>query len=206
MKTLSGILITVLFPILAFSQFNINGKIIDSQTNENLVGASVQLKNTSTGTQTNDKGQFILASIKEGKYTLIIGYIGYFTVEKAITVNKNQDYEIMMNPAPIIQDEVIIQANKADENTPATYSNIGKAELEKVNLGQDLPMLLAQTPSLVSTSDAGAGVGYTNLWIRGTDMQRINVTINGIPLNDAESHSVYFVDLPDLASSTIPGS
>jgi iron complex outermembrane recepter protein len=73
--------------------------------------------------------------------------------------------------------------------------------LEKQNMGQDIPYLLQLTPSFVATSDAGSGIGYTNFRIRGTDMNRINVGINGIPLNDAESHGTWFVDQPDLASS-----
>jgi iron complex outermembrane recepter protein len=95
-----------------------------------------------------------------------------------------------------------VRASRADATTPMTYSVIKKDALEKQNLGQDVPYLLKMTPSVVETSDAGGGVGYTGIRIRGTDATRINVTINGIPLNDAESQGSYFVDLPDFASST----
>jgi iron complex outermembrane recepter protein len=95
-----------------------------------------------------------------------------------------------------------VRASRADATTPMTYSIIKKEVLEKQNLGQDIPYLLKMTPSVVETSDAGGGVGYTGIRIRGTDATRINVTINGIPLNDAESQGSYFVDLPDFASST----
>ncbi|WP_424963054.1 TonB-dependent receptor [Ekhidna sp.] len=98
-------------------------------------------------------------------------------------------------------DDVIVYATRANENTPTTYSEISKKEIEDVNLGQDLPILLNLSPSLVTTSDAGAGVGYTGLRIRGSDATRINVTINGIPVNDSESHGVFWVNMPDLASS-----
>ncbi len=81
------------------------------------------------------------------------------------------------------------------------YSNVAGDILEKRNSGQDLPYLLSLTPSFVETSEAGNGVGYTSLRIRGTDASRINVTIDGIPLNDPESQQVFWVDLPDLASS-----
>ncbi len=87
-------------------------------------------------------------------------------------------------------------------DAPFAKTEVSGAQLQKDNLGQDLPILLQYTPSAVVTSDAGAGVGYTGLRIRGTDGTRINVTLNGVAVNDAESQSTYFVDLPDLASST----
>ncbi len=98
-------------------------------------------------------------------------------------------------------DDVIVYATRANKNTPTTYSEISREQIEDVNLGQDLPILLNWSPSLVTTSDAGAGVGYTGLRIRGSDATRINVTINGIPVNDSESHGVFWVNMPDLASS-----
>jgi iron complex outermembrane receptor protein len=96
---------------------------------------------------------------------------------------------------------VEVKAVRAGERAPVTKTNISKKEIEKQNLGQDLPFLLNQTPSVVINSDAGAGVGYTGIRIRGTDATRINVTLNGIPYNDAESQGTFFVDLPDFASS-----
>ncbi len=98
-------------------------------------------------------------------------------------------------------DDVTIYATRANERTPTTYSTVDKKELSSRNLGQDLPILLNFTPSLVTTSDAGAGIGYTGLRIRGSDATRINVTINGIPVNDSESHGVFWVNMPDLSSS-----
>lgn len=98
-------------------------------------------------------------------------------------------------------DEVVITSTRATETTPIAYTNVGKEQLKKVNNGQDLPYLLSMTPSAITTSDAGAGIGYTTLRVRGTDGTRINVTANGIPINDAESHNVFWVNMPDLASS-----
>ena len=97
---------------------------------------------------------------------------------------------------------VEVRALRAGDRTPFARTDVSAQEMEKLNQGQDLPYLLQYTPSAVTTSDAGAGVGYTGLRIRGTDGSRINVTLNGIPANDAESQGVFFVDLPDLASST----
>ena len=97
---------------------------------------------------------------------------------------------------------VEVRAVRADDNAPFTKTNLSKKEISKANLGQDIPFLLNQTPSVVINSDAGNGVGYTGIRIRGSDATRINVTLNGIPYNDAESQGTFFVDLPDFASST----
>src|SRR5690606_36906069 len=99
-------------------------------------------------------------------------------------------------------DEVFVKAVRVSANSPITYSNITKKQLEKRNLGQDLPTLLNYLPSVVTTSDAGAGVGYTGIRVRGTDATRVNVTINGIPYNASESQGTFWVNLGDFASST----
>src|ERR1041385_3217258 len=101
----------------------------------------------------------------------------------------------------LLLEPIEVKAIRAGENSPFTKTNIFKKEIEKVNLGQDLPFILNQTPSVVINSDAGNGVGYTGIRIRGTDAARINVTLNGVPFNDAESQGTYFVDLPDFSSS-----
>ena len=100
-----------------------------------------------------------------------------------------------------VLDELIIQSVRAKDNTPMTFSKITKKDLESRNLGQDIPVLLNFMPSVVSTSDAGNGVGYTGIRVRGSDATRINVTINGIPYNDAESHGTFWVNMPDFVSS-----
>ena len=97
--------------------------------------------------------------------------------------------------------EVNVNALRAGEKTPITFTNISKSEIDKRNLAQDLPYIISLTPSVVTTSDAGAGIGYTSFRIRGSDPTRINVTINGIPVNDSESHGVWWVNMPDLSSS-----
>jgi iron complex outermembrane receptor protein len=97
-------------------------------------------------------------------------------------------------------EEVIVSSTRASLNTPTTFTLVQTNDLQRVNLGQDLPVLLDFSPSIVTTSDAGAGVGYTGMRIRGSDATRINVTINGIPVNDAESHAVFWVNTPDLFS------
>lgn len=100
-----------------------------------------------------------------------------------------------------ILDEVLVQAVRANNKTPMAFSNLNKKDLAKRNLGQDIPVLMNFMPSVVTTTDAGNGVGYTGIRVRGSDGTRINVTINGIPYNDAESHGSFWVNMPDFVSS-----
>lgn len=99
-------------------------------------------------------------------------------------------------------DEVEVVSVRASRTTPVAYTNITKEEISELNHGKDMTYMLSMTPSAVSTNDGGAGIGYTALRIRGTDATRINITANGIPINDGESHIVYWVNMPDIASST----
>ena len=96
----------------------------------------------------------------------------------------------------------MVRATRATGKTPTTYTNITRKNIEAQNFGQDVPFLLNWTPSVVTTSDAGTGIGYTGIRIRGSDPTRINVTINGIPYNDSESSGTFWVDIPDIASSS----
>ncbi|MFV5694563.1 TonB-dependent receptor [Flavobacterium sp. LB3P122] len=98
-------------------------------------------------------------------------------------------------------DEVLVSAVRVTSKTPVSFSNLDKKELKFRNLGQDIPILMNYLPSVVTTSDAGNGVGYTGIRVRGSDATRVNVTINGIPYNDSESHGTYWVNMPDFASS-----
>lgn len=112
-----------------------------------------------------------------------------------------QKVEIIDSITIISLNEVNVEGIRASSDLPITYSNLSKEDLKSRNLGQDIPVLLNFLPSVVTSSDAGNGIGYTNLRVRGIDATRINVTINGFPYNDSESHSVYWVDLPDFASN-----
>jgi iron complex outermembrane receptor protein len=98
-------------------------------------------------------------------------------------------------------DEVLVSAIRVTTKTPVSFSNLDKEDIKFRNLGQDIPILMNYLPSVVTTSDAGNGVGYTGIRVRGSDATRVNVTINGIPYNDSESHGTYWVNMPDFASS-----
>ncbi|MDE6270942.1 MAG: TonB-dependent receptor [Muribaculaceae bacterium] len=101
----------------------------------------------------------------------------------------------------VVLKQIEVTANRATAKTPVAYTNVDKAELQKYNDGRDLTYMLQMTPSVITTSDAGMGMGYTSMRVRGTDGSRINVTANGVPINNSESHNVYWVNMPDLASS-----
>ncbi len=100
-----------------------------------------------------------------------------------------------------VLDAVEVTANRAGVKTPVAFTNVNSKEISKKNDGRDIPSLLEMTPSIISTGDAGAGIGYSSLSVRGSDASRINITANGVPINDSESHRVYWVNMPDLASS-----
>ena len=114
---------------------------------------------------------------------------------------QEQQAKDSLNASLISLEEVSVAGLRANEKQPVPFSEVTKADLKNRNLGQDLPILLNFLPSVVTTSDAGAGIGYTGIRVRGSDATRVNVTINGIPYNDAESQGTFWVNLPDFASS-----
>jgi len=107
-----------------------------------------------------------------------------------------------IKPKDIPLDEVLVSAVRVTTQSPVTFSNLKKEEYQSRNLGQDIPIMMNYLPSVVTTTDAGAGVGYTGIRVRGSDATRVNVTINGIPYNDSESQGTFWVNMPDFASST----
>lgn len=197
----------ILFIIIFFfsfslkAQYQIFGTIKDSLSNELLAGAFITLEGTHKKSTSDYQGKFYLDGIKKGNYTLIVSYLGYKKYIQRITINNHLELTIKMESSPILTDEIEIISTRADKNSPITQTIVNKEELQNQNLGKDIPILLDQTPSVVVNSDAGNGIGYTGIRIRGTDITRTNVTINGIPVNDAESQGVFWVNMPDLVSS-----
>ena len=124
----------------------------------------------------------------------------YFLILLSINIYSQQVTDTIQGTKHIL-DEVVVQSIRVNNTSPITHSNVYKKELSTRNLGQDLPVLLNYLPSVVTTSDAGAGIGYTGIRIRGVSAQSTNITINGIPFNDPESHGTFWVNLPDFTSS-----
>lgn len=173
-------------------------KIVD-QDNQAVVGATVRLEQVSSAT--NERGEVEFKALSAKIYRLSVTHLGYKTSYTTVDPSKENDIIIKLLLLTQQTGDVFVYGTRAKELAPTTFRNITKEEIRKSNLGQDIPFLLDQTPGVVVGSDAGAGIGYTNMTIRGSDNQRINVTLNGIPLNDAESMGSFFVNLPDFASS-----
>ena len=176
----------------------ISGRVTDLNSGAAVASATVELSNIAT-TTTNASGDFIFKKIRSGDYRIRISSIGYKAVDTIIAAGSNLEFK--MQRLNLFMQPVEVRAIQAGDRSPFTKTNLSKKEIEKLNLGQDIPFLLNQTPSAVVSSDAGAGIGYTGIRIRGTDATRINVTLNGIPYNDAESQGTFFVNLPDFTSS-----
>jgi len=181
--------------------FTISGNVND-ENNTPLVGAAVFIKSAKKGTSSDFDGKFQL-NVTTGSYIIEARFIGYVTASKTVVVtNQNVIIDFKLHPESNLLDEVLVAAVRVKANSPVTHSNVSKEEIAKRNLGQDIPILLNYLPSVVTSSDAGAGVGYTYINVRGSNAERVNVTINGIPYNDAESQGTFWVNMGDFASST----
>jgi iron complex outermembrane receptor protein len=185
---------------VAHAQFSIKGTV-RNQSGEALPAANIAISPINKLAVTDAEGQFSIGNLAEGTYNLKVSFVGFATYETSIDLNKNRFLIVELKEAALLKDQVIVYATRANEKTPTTYTDFSSEQIEDRNLGQDIPFLLNFTPSVVTTSDAGNGVGYTGIRIRGSDETRINVTINGIPVNDSESNGVFWVNMPDLASS-----
>lgn len=184
------------------AQHTISGLVRDGATNEALPNASVRLQDSARATVTDAHGRFRFNNVPEGQAVLIVTYVGYAEHKQPVDVFTDVTVTIRLEPTSILTDAVVVRATRASGKTPTTFTTLTKEEIEDQNFGQDVPFLLNWTPSVVTTSDAGTGIGYTGIRIRGSDPTRINVTINGIPYNDSESAGTFWVDIPDIASST----
>ena len=178
----------------AQSPITARGRILDP-SGQPLAGATIIVKGTTNGTVSGVNGDFMIQA-EEGS-TLVISYIGYQTVEVAAAADINVTME---EGQPL--EQVIVSSTRAGIKTPMAYNNLNQEQIQRQNFGKDIPFLLATTPSITTTSDAGNGIGYTGIRVRGTDPSRINITANGIPMNDAESAQVFWVNMSDFASST----
>ena len=197
-KILVAFLLTFTAFSLAAQNVTLTGKVVN-QKQEGLPGATVYFNSLKKGVATDFDGNYTI-KVPEGKHSVTVSFLGYTTIKKDITTNQ-KNIVVVLTANENILEEVLVSATRANAKTPITFTNVTKKELESRNLGQDLPILLDQLTSVVTTSDAGAGVGYTGIRVRGSDATRVNVTINGIPYNDAESQGTFWVNMPDFSSS-----
>ncbi len=198
-----GTLAVLLLTIAAKAQFTVKGLVTDVQ-HRPIAGATVTI--TEPGKKkwsqlTGETGSFSFY-LDKGVYQLQLQSVGKKSISQPLAVPSGSDtLQWEMEDINYLLEPLEVKSVRASEKAPFTKTNISKEQIAQNNLGQDLPFLLNQTPSVVVNSDAGNGVGYTGIRIRGSDATRINVTLNGIPYNDAESLGSFFVDIPDIASS-----
>ncbi len=199
-KLMLGMLVIVSQQI-SVAQYRLSGKVNDGATNSPLENATVEINQTAVA-QTNSAGLFNTGLTRKGTYRIRISSVGYKTWEQEIVVSgKETILSFSLEQHKLFLKPIEVTAIRAGDRMPFSKTNLNKKEVEKLNLGQDLPFIINQTPSVVVNSDAGNGIGYTGIRIRGTDATRINMTLNGIPFNDAESQGLFFVNLPDFSSS-----
>lgn len=193
------LLLGVFLPIGVFAQFTVSGLVQDMTTSEFLPGAHIIISNQLI--VSDNKGNFKAKNLLKGVYQIKVTYIGYADFTEIVEITSNKNLVINMQASEIMEDEVVIVGSRASDYTGTSFTTLTKADIKKADSGLDIPYILDMTPGLITTSDGGTGIGYTAMRIRGSDISRINMTINGIPLNDPESQGAWFVDLPDLAAS-----
>lgn len=204
MRTILLTFVCSFFTLLSISQTTLQVKVVSKKNQEPLIAANVEIKNEKINLLklTNTNGQVEFTDLlKNIKYSISVQHISKKKFTKTFSINSPMNLLIELEDEAFFLEPLEIKSIRASSNSPFSKINITKEEIEKVNLGQDLPFLLNNTASVVINSDAGNGIGYTGMTIRGTDMTRINMTINGIPYNDPESQGIFLVDLPDLSSS-----
>ncbi len=185
------------------AQKTVSGQITDQGGGLPVPGVVVRASDSFSATVTDAQGNFRFDKLTGTSITLNFSHIAFQDTFITVPLSDNPvNVRLSLSPRTYLSEEVNVIATRANERSGLVYTTVTGKDLANVNLGQDLPVLLQMQPSVTTTSDAGNGVGYTGLRIRGSDATRVNVTINGIPVNDAESHQVYWVDLPDIAAST----
>ena len=186
--------------VFSFAQFSVQGTV-KSENGEALVGANIVIAGTYQGVSVGAQGVYQFEKLKAGDYQLIASFIGFKSTNLSISLKSDQKLNFILKASDILADEVIVSATRAGSKTPVAVSNLSREDIDSQSAGQDIPYLLGMSPSVVTSSEAGTGIGYSALRIRGTDPTRINVTINGIPLNDSESQGTFWVNMPDFANS-----
>lgn len=200
MKPFFSFLFLAVLSLPAFAQQRITVTILNDVTRIPVEAATITFAGGSSFIANTEGVILVQPNAIKTTTELTVTAAGFQAKTQNITPGE-KNLTIYLAPAAAILQPVEVNAIRAGERSPFAKTNLSKAYIEKNNFGQDLPFLLNQTPGVVINSDAGNGVGYTGIRIRGTDATRINTTINGLPYNDAESQGTFFVDLPDFASS-----
>jgi iron complex outermembrane recepter protein len=190
------------FTLAAAAQTRINGTL-RGEGDLPLEGVNVVVgEDRLFGATTNAQGRFTMGGLRPGSVRLRATYVGYQPVDTLLQLAEGvNEIDLPMRLHVVLMREAEIAGVRTDDRAPFAQSTLTRQEIERMNTGVDLPILLDLQPSVVTTSDAGAGIGYTGIRIRGSDATRINVTMNGVPINDPESQAVFWVNMPDLATN-----
>ena len=200
MKKIFLFALLVLSSGVAVAQYQAKIEVREIGTDQPLSNATVTTNNKQVYTDAN--GNATLSVKNLGKHEIKVELLGYEDFSQVIKItDNNQTFTVALILENVELNTVELNGIRASEKTPVSFTNISESEIEEANNGRDVAFLLQQTPSVVATSDAGAGIGYTQFRVRGSDGTRVNVTVNGIPMNDSESHGVWWVNTPDLMSS-----
>jgi len=184
-----------------FTQHKITGVVTDQDLNP-LDFASVFLEGTDYMAVTDEKGQFVIENVPTDEYLIKVTFLGFKDYEEIFFLDGEKKFIIELEGQAFGLDQIQINGTWAKEKFPFAFTGMNKEQLTNQNRLEDVPYVLQYTPSVVVSSDAGTGVGYTGIRVRGVDPTRVNVNINGIPYNDPESQSVYWVNIPDIMAST----
>ncbi len=204
MRTIWILAFAAIISLQGASAQSLRGTVRDARTDSPLPSANVVLSPGGKGMATDRSGQFSFDHLQEGRYTLRVSYVGYRSEEREVEITGDDVLvTIDLRTTPMPGPEIEISAMKARERfSPVTFSDISREDLEREYYVQDIPVMLADLPSVTFYSESGHGIGYNYLRIRGFDQRRLAVMVNGIPQNDPEDHNVYWIDLVDLLGNT----
>ncbi len=193
-------LVMVLFALGGMSaQQVISGRVLDVE-HQPIEGVNVYIKKSHLGTVTTQDGAFSLEQARRG-FVLHFSRVGYESLSVSVDDQTVKPLSVVMNVAPVVYDDFEVSATRAGDDAPFAINNIDAEQLKERNTGSELPDLLKLSPSIVTSTENGLPFGNTKFRIRGSDPSRINVTVDGIPLNDAESQTVFWVNMTDITES-----
>ncbi len=192
----------LLLPLSAWAQLTVTGKVTDAQTSEALVGANVTVTGTSQGAISNSEGEYHL-QINQIPATLKVSFVGFESQEVTLNMEEGTVTQNFSLIAARSLEEVMIKAIRADQKVPVTQKTISRQDIEDIYVGQDaLFVLERKTPSILAYSESGTNLtNYGQMRLRGIDQTRINITLNGVPLNDMIDQGVFFSNFTDFGNS-----
>lgn len=202
MKFLLSMSLCVMMAYTSFAQNSIKGSVKDASTGEPLIGASIVIKGSSEGTSADNFGKFLLNTSKSGNLEVQVSYVGYYAESKFIQVSGTTEVNFLLQSI-VLSEQIVVKGIRAEEKDPITQKTISQKEIEEKYIGQEGAFLLEKiSPAIVSYSESGTGVSNYGLFrLRGIDQSRVNITLNGVPLNDMIDQGVFFSNFTDFGNS-----